>query len=86
MTQIGLFDKPQYPPNPFKPESQNFRLYERLKYGPITNGTIVKDLHILKYTGRLSDVREALRPHLLDVSGRPLGGGLWEYRIAGGLS
>ena len=67
----------------FKSGTQNERLYRRLLEGPVTNAEIVHDLNILKYTGRLSDVRKALQTHLMDVAKRPLGGGLWQYRLRG---
>jgi hypothetical protein len=83
MTQMG-FDFTPYPANPFKKGSQNYRVYERLKQGPVTNVKIVKEMCILNSTGRISEVREYLKDHGMDVAASPLGGGYWEYRIAGG--
>lgn len=67
MTQTTIdFDRPAPPPNGFKQGSQNYILYNRLLAGPISNREIM-DMHIPKYTGRISEIREFLRPHLMDV-------------------
>ena len=75
-----------YPPNQFKPGSQNYRVYERLKRGPVTNIEIVRQMFVLNSTGRISEVREYLKNYAMDVKAKPLpekGKGQWEYRIAG---
>lgn len=58
-TQSGIL-------NPFKRGSQNHRLLERLKEGPVSNREIMR-MYIPKYTGRLSEIREMLRPFLMDL-------------------
>jgi len=81
MIQAALNFNP-YPPNPFKYGSQNWRLYERLKEGPTTNIEIVGQMFILNSTGRISEIREYLKKHCLDLAAKPLGSGRWEYRLA----
>lgn len=75
------------PPRPtelFKQGPQNARLYERLLRGPVTNIEVVRDMCILKYTGRISDVRKALRPCLMDVKAvRMQEPGQWLYQLRG---
>ena len=73
----------KYPPNPFHAGTQNHRLYERLTKGPIYNHEIVHDLNILKYTGRLSNVREAVRPYLINLEAKRIERGRWKYRLIG---
>ena len=66
MQQVMLpLERPK-PEELFRPGSQNRVLYERLLQGPITNREIMR-MCIPKYTGRISDIRAALRPHLMDV-------------------
>jgi hypothetical protein len=66
MQQVMLpLDRPK-PEALFKEGSQNFVLYTRLLQGPITNREIMR-MCIPKYTGRISEIRAALRPHLMDV-------------------
>jgi hypothetical protein len=81
MTQTGLFDQPQFPPNPFKPGSQKYRIYEELKDGPITNARIIQQYGIFNSTGRCSEIREFLKPHGIKLHCERLRGGLFEYRI-----
>jgi hypothetical protein len=84
MTQTSMsFDRPSPKDLGFKPGSQNDRLYRRLLLGPATNAEVVREMGIFNSTGRCADIRRALRPHLMDVAAREIGGGLWEYRIAG---
>lgn len=78
------FDRPR-PEILFRPGSQNERLYRRLLQGPVTNDQIVHEMHILKYTGRLSEVREAIRPCLMDIEAQRIGStGRWVYQLRGG--
>ncbi|MFH2076585.1 MAG: hypothetical protein ABIJ57_14780 [Pseudomonadota bacterium] len=67
----------------FSPGTQNERLYRRLLEGPVTNAEIVREMGILNSTGRLSEVREAVRPFLMDVEARRIYKGLWQYRLRG---
>ena len=63
--------------NPFKPGTQCHRLLEFLRAGPRTNAEIVEGLRILKYTGRISELREKN----FDVRAERLGEGLWRYSL-----
>lgn len=68
----------------FKPGSQNYAVYVRLLQGPVTNGELIYRMHIGKYTGRISDVRGALRPYLVDITAEHDGGRRkWTYRLEG---
>lgn len=81
MTQTTINFRP-LPDNPFRPGSQNWRLYERAKEGPVTNGEILYKMHIANSTGRASDVREFLEPHGFRFPGLPTGnGGEFVYEI-----
>jgi len=66
-----------------RPGSQTCRLYERLLEGAVTNAEIVRAMGIFNSTGRVSDLRERLRPFLMDVYSRPVKVGLWEYQLRG---
>jgi hypothetical protein len=74
-----------YPPNNFKPGSQTYRIYERLRrYGRVLNWEIMLGLggdRILKYTGRLSEVRDYLERNGITIHCKPVNGGTFEYRI-----
>lgn len=86
MTQIDLnFTRPTDIPNPFTAGTQNDRVLRMLQRGPITNVDLVHS-RILKYTGRISEVREALRPYLMDVHAeRVPGTGTFVYSLKGGV-
>lgn len=88
MTQTGLFDQPAYPPNPFKEGSQPYRVYHRLeRYGRVLNVEIMLGLggpKILKYTNRISEIREFLAPHGISLRCERVHDGLFEYRIGRG--
>ena len=64
--------------NPFQYGSQNYRILERLKRGPVTNAEMSGEMRILKYTGRLSDIRKKI-PH--EIVCTPLGNGLNRYTL-----
>jgi hypothetical protein len=66
MTQTTLFTRPA-PSALFRIGSQNHRVYERLLCGPVDNGELPRGMRINKYTSRISDIRAALRPYLMDV-------------------
>lgn len=63
--------------NPFQTGTQNHRLLERLKVGPLTNVEIVRDMAILNSTGRISD----LRARGFDVKSEPKKNGIWVYTL-----
>lgn len=72
MTQTALcFDRPSPEALGFKSLSQNSILYCALCRGPVSNGYIVYGLRIQNSTGRISDIRKALRPYLMDVRATP---------------
>jgi hypothetical protein len=84
MKQIAFsFEGRPEPSDLFSYGTQNRKLYEALCAGPVTNEQIVSDLRILKYTSRISDLREALRPHLMDIEATRLNHGLFEYSLKG---
>ena len=79
---------PAYPANPFDgprgdyPGSQNWRLYERLKEGPVSNGEIIYQMRIANSTGRCSEIRAFLRRHGFDLRSDETGNASeWTYEI-----
>jgi hypothetical protein len=84
MTQTTLFSRPS-PSALFRAGSQNFRVYERLLSGPVDNGELPRGMRINKYTSRISDIRRALKPHLMDVRAEAdkLNPSLVVYRLVG---
>jgi hypothetical protein len=84
MTQTTLFSRPS-PSALFRAGSQNFRVYERLLAGPVSNVEIVKGMEIFNSTGRASDIRKALKPYLMDVEAKPdpMRTGVWVYKLVG---
>jgi hypothetical protein len=81
MTQTTLtFNKPQ-PHELFKKGSQDFRIYERLLVAPLTNAEIIDELRVFSYTRRISDLREKLKPYLMDVKATRIREGLFEYKL-----
>lgn len=76
------------PPNPYKPGSQNFRLYGFLvQHKKVLNYEIQQGLggpKILKHTNRISECRSYLKSHGLDISCIPTDDtGVREYRVEG---
>jgi hypothetical protein len=73
------------PPKPnelFKPDSQNYKIYEELLQGGITNVEISKK-YVLSHTRRISDIREKLKPYLLNVKAERITKGTFLYKITG---
>lgn len=73
-------------PNPFKYNSQNFRVLERVKKGPVTNVEVVHDMKILNSTGRFSDCRKYVRGFGCDIKSipdEPGKGGIFTYKLIG---
>lgn len=87
MTQIAMNFNFERRPSPkeldLEPGSQNYRLYERLLEGEVTNGEMLFQLRIGSHTRRVSDLRERLKPHLMDVEARRIDKGLFSYRLRG---
>jgi hypothetical protein len=81
MNQTAInFNKPQ-PHELFKAGTQDERLYSRLLVAPITNAEIVDELRIFSYTRRVSDLREKLKPYLMDVKAERVRNGLFIYTL-----
>jgi len=84
--QQGLFDQPQYPPNPYKEGSQSHRIYHRLiRWDRVSNIEIMLGLggpHILNGTDRTSKIRAFLKPHGIKLHRERVCKGLFEYRIS----
>jgi hypothetical protein len=56
------------------------KLYDRLKLSPITNAQIRDELQLLEYRRRFKDLRDK---YGIQTTKRPLGNGLYEYKLAG---
>jgi len=84
--QMDIFSGHEYPQNPFSYQSQAWRLYERLKVGPVTNTEIIYEMRIPNSTGRASDVRDFLAKEGYELVCGPAanGQGIYEYRIRKG--
>jgi hypothetical protein len=76
------FTRPR-PGDLFKPGSQSYRIYCRLLIGPVTNREIVEEMKIYNSTGRCSDIRKALKPHLMDIEAKRVRDGLFIYELRG---
>jgi hypothetical protein len=83
MMQTELMFSMPRPGDLFTAGSQNYRLYERLLMGSVTNAEIVRDMGIFNSTGRASDIRKVLRPHLMDIKATRIHDGLFEYTLKG---
>jgi hypothetical protein len=81
-TQLSFRQRPA-PGKLFTPGTQNYRLYERLLQGEVTNAEIVREMNIFNSTGRADDVRKALKPYLMDIEAKRIERGLWSYRLKG---
>jgi hypothetical protein len=66
----------------FKNGSQKYKIYEQLLAGGITNVEIQK-LGALSHTKRISEIRKALEPYLLDVEAVRLHGHVYLNKIKG---
>lgn len=83
MTQTELFSQRPSPAKLFTPGTQNYNLYERLLRGEVTNAEIVRQMGIFNSTGRISDIRAALKPHLMDIEASRIKKGLFKYELKG---
>lgn len=68
-----------YPPNPYRVETQNHVLYERLKRGPLLLSELHRSLGM--DTARIRDVRKMLKEWGYTVSCRIIEQGETEYSI-----
>lgn len=66
----------------FKWGSQQYKVYEGLLAGGLTSVQIQK-MGILSHTRRISDIREKLQPHLMDVVAERQQGRVYFYKIIG---
>lgn len=83
MEQANLnFNPPPSLGELFKYGSQLFQIYEKLISGGATSVEI-QEIGCLSHTRRISDIRERLKPHLLDVKGKRQHGNVWFYKLAG---
>lgn len=78
---LDLIARSAFPSNPFTPQTQNWKLWERLRQGPTTNVEIVRDLNTLNSTGRISEVRQALSGTGWTVDTKWVRRGLYEYSV-----
>ena len=88
MVQTTLNFAAALPPNPYKTGSQRFRIYQRLqRYGRVKNVEIMFGLggpRIMNTTGRVSEIREFLKPHCINLDCQPVNGRtIYEYVIGG---
>jgi len=83
MEQATLnFNPPPRPGELFKFGSQQYQIYEKLISGGATSVEIQR-LGCLSHTRRISDIREKLRPFLLDVKAERKQGSIYFYRLKG---
>lgn len=66
----------------FKYGSQQYKVYEGLLAGGITSVEIQK-MNILSHTRRISDIREKLKPYLMDVEAVRQSGRIYLYKLKG---
>lgn len=81
---LDLIARSAFPENPFTVGTQNWRLWERLRQGPVTNAEIVRELNIFNSTGRISEVRQALAGTGWTVDTKWIKRGLFEYSVRRG--
>jgi len=80
------FDAPRLPrpEEIFPTHCQDRRLLERLILGPVSNAQMRDELRLLSYTRRLSDLREKLSPHGLQIRKQHEGNGVFVYSLERG--
>jgi hypothetical protein len=83
MMQQILFNQRPAPAKLFKQGTQSYLLYERLLRGEVTNAEIVRQMGIFNSTGRISDIRAAIKPYLLDIEASRINKGLFSYKLKG---
>ena len=83
MTQKELFRQRPAPDKLFNPGTQSYRLYEKLLQGEVTNSEIVRQMGIFNSTGRISDIRQTLKPYLMGIEATRINKGLFSYRLKG---
>lgn len=82
MTQLGFnFNPLPRPDDLFSSDCQDYRLYERLTRGAISNAEMRDELRLLSYTRRLSDLREKLHPLGWTISKQHAGNGVFVYSL-----
>ena len=83
MMQQSLFRPRPSPAKLFSPGTQSYLLYERLLAGEVTNSEIVRQMNIFNSTGRISDIRQAIKPYLMDIEATRINKGLYTYKLKG---
>ena len=83
MTQQELFNPRPAPGKLFSPGSQKYFLYERLLRGEVTNAEMVRQMGIFNNTARISELREVLKPYLMDIEASRINKGLFSYKLKG---
>ena len=83
MVQLRIFRHYPTPATLFTPGTQCYILFERLLRGEVTNSEIVRQMGIFNSTGRISDIRAAIKPYLLDIEASRINKGLWKYNLKG---
>ena len=79
---LDLLARHAFPGNAFRLGSQNYRLYERLKEGEVTNAEIVRSMGIFNSTGRIDNIRKRLHGTGWEVKARPVNdNGMWVYSL-----
>jgi hypothetical protein len=79
MTQGELNFEAPAPGDLFAYDTQNYKIYAALRSGGIQNVEIVEQLGVYAYTRRISDIRDALKPHNLTVKKINLRGHIFLY-------
>jgi|LSQX01.2.fsa_nt_gb hypothetical protein len=69
----------------FKWGSQQYKVYEGLLAGGLTSAEIQR-MGILSHTRRISDIREKLKPYLIDVEAVRVSGRTYLYKMVGAVS
>jgi len=81
-SQLNFRERPS-PATLFTYGSQSYQIYERLLMGPLTNAEIVRGIGAFNSTGRISDIRKALKPYLMDIEATRVKRGLYSYELKG---
>ena len=65
----------------FRQGSQNWRIVNRLCFGPVDNGELIFKMRIGKYTGRLFECRKKIAKFGLDIKAERISNEHWRYRL-----
>ena len=67
----------------FKYGSQQYKLYEMLLSGGATSAEIQERIGCLSHTRRISDIREKLKPYLINIEAKRQHGRVYFYKLTG---